>query len=274
MNNERLMQVKERLRLFGGVFFLINLLSILYAAVWLWQVLAGGNPDVQDLGHLLDGPSWVHWLGTDDMGRDILARLAHATGASLLVAFGVGSLVAVVGVSLGFVAGWRGGWVNRAFDFACDVVLALPGLLVALMVSALMQPRLLSLILILGLLGWVGMARMTRAQVMILKEMPYIRAARLGGVGKVRLFFAYILPNMAAPLAVESMLVMVGAMAAEAGLSFLGLGIPAPLPSLGGMIRDGVRYLLMAPHMVLAPAVVLICLTVGLNLLARGLRKA
>jgi peptide/nickel transport system permease protein len=125
----------------------------------------------------------------------------------------------------------------------------------------------------LGVLGWVGFCRLTRVQVMKLKGLPFVDAAVLGGVGTGRIFTRHLLPNCAGPLVVEALLVVAGSMVAEAGLSFLGLGIPAPLPSLGRMLRDGMKVVLVAPHLVVYPAVVLIGLTVGVNMLAEGLRR-
>ncbi|NBX85905.1 MAG: ABC transporter permease [Proteobacteria bacterium] len=231
------------------------------------------DPLIIDLAAVLAPPSAVHWLGADDLGRDVLARVVAGVGASLTVGFGVLLLTALVGIPLGLAAGWWGGWVERVAGKVSEVVLSFPGLLLALALTALLGPSLLNVVVALGLLGWVGFYRLTRVQVQRLRGLAFVRAAELAGVGTVRIWLRHILPNCAGPLQVEALLMVAGAMVAEAGLSFLGLGIPAPYPSLGGMLRDGMRFMLVAPWLVVIPAVVLIGLTVLVNLAAKVLRQ-
>ncbi|MFZ2587154.1 MAG: ABC transporter permease [Alphaproteobacteria bacterium] len=224
------------------------------------------------LDTILAAPNVLHWLGTDELGRDILLRLGQGVGLSLTVGLCVGAITAVVGITLGLWAGWKGGWVDTLINRLCDVVLSLPGLLMALALTALLGPSLVNVILALGLLGWVGFCRLARAEVLRLKNRPFVLAAKLGGVGTAGVLLRHVLPLAAPPLVVEAVVVVAGSMVAEAGLSFLGLGVPPPTPSLGGMLREGIRTAMVAPHAVLAPAVVLIGLTVSLNMVAEGLR--
>ena len=231
------------------------------------------DPLAMDLGALLQGPSWGHFLGTDGLGRDMLARALSASLTSLTVALGVWGVAAALGIAFGMLAGWFGGIVGRVFDMVCDMVLALPGLLVALLLSALLTPGVGTLIVVLGGLGWVGMARLVRAQVLTLRGMPYVLSAQIAGVRWPGVMARHLWPGVRGVVAVESLFILAGAMVAEAALSFLGLGIPAPAPSLGGMIRDGMRTMLVAPHAVVVPAVVLICLTLGLNMFAHRLKN-
>ena len=227
---------------------------------------------VLDLTRILHSPNTVHLLGTDELGRDVLMRLGQGVGLSLTVGLSVGLITAVIGITLGLVAGWRGGWVDGLVNRLCDVVLSLPGLLMALALTALLGPSLMNVILALGLLGWVGFCRLARAEVLRLKARRFVMAATLGGVGTRGVLVRHVLPLAAPPLVVEAVVIVAGSMVAEAGLSFLGLGVPPPTPSLGGMLREGIRYAMVAPTLVLAPAVVLIGLTISLNMVAEALR--
>jgi peptide/nickel transport system permease protein len=226
------------------------------------------------LANVLDAPSVNHWLGTDDLGRDVLARLVGGLQVSLLVGVGVLLLAGLIGIPLGLAAGWYGGWVDALITKACEVVLSFPGILLALALAALLGGSVLNVILALGLLGWVGFCRLVRVQVQVVRRQPYLAAATLAGVRGWRLWRWQILPNVLGPVRIEALLVVVGSMVAEAGLSFLGLGIPAPQPSLGGMLRDGLREVLGSPLLVVAPAVVLIGLTLCGHLLLRASQTA
>lgn len=231
------------------------------------------TPDLIRLDAMLAAPGRAAWLGTDELGRDVLTRLLAGIQVSLTVALSVWAITCVIGVTLGLVAGWKGGRVDALINRLCDVVLSVPGLLLALAMTALLGPSLRNVIVALGFLGWVGFARLTRAEVLRTKNKPFVDAARLSGVSGVRIVARHILPLAMTPVMVESVVVMAGSMVAEAGLSFLGLGVPPPTPSLGGMLREGIRYAMVAPHLVLVPAVVLIGLTIVLNLTAEALRR-
>jgi peptide/nickel transport system permease protein len=230
------------------------------------------NPTAINLETILQPPG-LTWLGTDELGRDVLARLLEGIQISLTVAVSVWLITSLIGLTLGLIAGWKGGWADALINRLCDVVLSLPGLLLALALTALLGPSLTNVIIALGLLGWVGFTRLTRAEVLRVKNRPFVEAAKLGGVRTPIILIRHILPHAMAPLMVESVVVLAGSMVAEAGLSFLGLGVPPPTPSLGGMLREGIRYAMVAPHLVVIPSVVLIGLTILLNVLAEGLRR-
>jgi peptide/nickel transport system permease protein len=249
------------------------ILGLLVAALAGASWFTGASPLAVDLTAVTQGATAHHWLGTDDLGRDVLARLAAGVRLSLTVALAVLGLTAVIGVPLGLLGGWYGGKVDAALTKATEIVLSFPGILLALALAALLGPGVGNVVVALGLLGWVGFCRLTRVQVQTLKNQPFVWAAQLGGVGQGVIWARHILPLCAGPLLVEALLVASGAMVAEAGLSFLGLGVPAPQPSLGGMLRDGMRTLLTSPHLVVVPAVVLMCLTLCLNMFATGLRR-
>lgn len=247
-------------------------LSALVGGLWVASALTHVHPLSVDLEALYQHPSLQHLLGTDDLGRDVVARLAAGVRLSLTVAAAVLVLTSCIGIPLGVLGGWYGGWVDAAVTKATEVVLSFPGLLLALALAALLGPGTGNVVVALGLLGWVGFCRLTRVQVQMLKTQPFVDAAQLGGVGQGRIWMRHILPLCMGPLLVEALFIASGTMVAEAGLSFLGLGVPAPAPSLGGMLRDGMRALLVAPQLVVVPAVVLISLTLSLNVLAQSLR--
>lgn len=253
----------------GGI---AALLAALLGCAWLSGAMSGADMMWIDVSRAYEASSWAHWLGTDDLGRDVLARLAGGMRVSLTVAAAVLFITGIIGVTLGFLAGWFGGWVDAVIGKMTEVVLSFPGLLLALALAALVGPGMGNVIVALGLLGWVGFCRLARVEVRKLRSMPFVNAAKLAGVRTGAIWGRHVLPNCTGPLLVEALLVVAGTMVAEAGLSFLGLGIPAPLPSLGGMLRDGMRDVLVAPQLVVFPALVLISLSVGANLLAQGLR--
>ena len=255
------------------VVFGLGLLAVCVLGLGGASFISKGQPLVVDISMAFDGVSWAHWLGTDDLGRDVLARLAAGVRTSLTVSMVVLGVTAGIGITLGLMAGWFGGWVDGIVSKLTEVVLSFPGLLLALALAALVGPGVGNVMVALGLLGWVGFCRLTRVEVKRLRGLAFVQAAKLSGVPTMEIWGRHILPNCVGPLLVEGLLVVAGTMVAEAGLSFLGLGIPAPLPSLGGMLRDGMRDVLVAPHLVVFPAVVLISLSVGTNVLAQGLRR-
>lgn len=251
----------------------LSLLCGLVALVWLAALVQGTPGNLIALPDMLHPPGGGHWLGADELGRDVLARAAAGIGLSLSVALSVGLVTALVGIPLGLVAGWFGGVVDGALLRLADVVLSFPGLLLALALAAMLGPSAVNVVLALGMLGWVGFFRLTRVQALALRDQPFVQAVVVAGVPLPQILAWHVLPNLAGPLVVEAVVVLAGTLVAEAGLSFLGLGVPPPQPSLGGMIREGIRYLLLAPHLVVVPAVMLFCLVIGVNLLAEGLRR-
>jgi peptide/nickel transport system permease protein len=230
------------------------------------------SPDAVDLPQILAGPSAGQWLGADDLGRPVFDRLVMGARTSFLVAFGVVGLSLLVGVTLGAFAGWFGGWPDLLLLRIIEVFQAFPGILLAIALAGLLGPGIENLILALALVGWVGYARLVRAQVLSLKEREHVAAALALGAGSGRIVFRHLLPLAAAPVLVEATFGVGGMVVAEAGLSFLGLGVQPPAASWGGMIRDGTRYLLVAPHLVLAPGLAVVLVTLAVNLLGDRLR--
>lgn len=248
------------------------------AVMCVWMVLAIGdlvfslNPNQVDLENILAGPSVHSWLGNDDIGRPILDRLVVGARTSLVVALWVVCISVTVGTVIGALSAWKGGWVDHVIVRVIDVFLAFPGMLLAIVLSGILGPGLENVIIALVLVGWVGFARLARAQTLSLKEREHVQAAVVLGSGVTRILRYHIIPLIAAPLIVEATFGIAGAVIAEAGLSFLGLGVQPPQASWGSMIRDGTRYLLVAPHMVLAPGLALMIVVLAANMLGDQLR--
>jgi peptide/nickel transport system permease protein len=236
--------------------------------------LLGLAPDVIHLDKILASADAAAWLGYDDLGRSVLARLLAGAGVSLLVATTVTLFTLTLGTTLGLLAGYFGGWADRLLVQITDVFMAFPGILLAIAFAAVLGPGLGNLILALCLTSWVGYARLTRAQALSLRHRQHVLAAVTLGASTPRILLRHMLPLLAAPLLVELTFSIASLVIAEASLSFLGLGIQAPNASWGAMLRDGVRYLLVAPHYVLAVGISLMSLVLAVNVLGDRLRDA
>ncbi|HEX5538930.1 MAG TPA: ABC transporter permease [Methylophilaceae bacterium] len=230
------------------------------------------QPDLIHLDRILHTPGRHAVLGTDDLGRDVLARLLVGAQVSLFVAVSVTAITLSLGIPLGLVAGYYGGGIDRLLMHVTDVFLAFPGILLAIAFAAVLGPGLNNLVLALCLTSWVGYARLTRAQALSLRTRQHVLAAQSLGASTPRIMLKHMLPLLAAPLVVEATYSIAGLVIAEASLSFLGLGIQAPAASWGAMLRDGVRYLLVAPHYVLAVGISLMSLVLAVNVLGDRLR--
>ena len=239
------------------------------AAPW----VAPQNPSAIDLEHRLEGPTSTHMAGTDELGRDTFSRLVWGARLSLAVSVSVVAVSLALGLAIGGLAGYRGGWIDTALTtFAMNTFLALPGILLAIAFAAFLGPGFINLVLALAIGGWAGYARLVRAQVMSVREKEYVEAARALGAGGMRIFFRHILPNIVQPVLVQAAIGMAGVILAEATLSFLGLGIPAPTPSWGSMLNDARSHLFDSPHHVLAPAIAVACAVLGFNFVGDALR--
>jgi peptide/nickel transport system permease protein len=259
---------RQPLAAFGLAMLTVFVLSGLLAP---W--IAPANPAAIDLLHRLDGPSLTHWCGTDELGRDTFSRLVWGARLSLLVSVSVVSISLALGLAIGGLAGYKGGWIDNLLTiFAMNTFLALPGILLAIAFAAFLGPGFQNLVLALAIGGWAGYARLVRAQVLTVKEREYVEAARALGASDWRIFFRHILPNMIQPLMVQAAIGMGGVILAEATLSFLGLGIPAPAPSWGSMLNDSRSHLFDSPHLVLFPALAMALAVLSFNFLGDALR--
>ncbi len=208
------------------------------------------DPYTMEIELAYSGPQGSAFLGYDSLGRDLLSRIVYGMGTSLIVAVGVVVFTGLIGVAIGLIAGWCGGKVDTLLMRFADIVLSLPGILVAVMFVALSEPSIFNIILALSLTGWVGFARLARVQTQIIKKADFVTASSLLGVSSFGILMRHILPNISTVLFVEGLFTAVGAMMAEAGLSFLGVGLAPPTPSLGSLLKEGAGAIMIAPHIV------------------------
>ncbi len=251
---------------------LLLLLLFTVAAIFApW--LAPQDPAQLDLTGRLMSPSPAHWFGTDELGRDILSRTVYGARISLIVAVSVVGLSLAAGLIVGCLAGFYGGWTDTVLNvYVSNAFLALPGILLAIAFVAFLGPGLFNLILALAISGWVGYARLIRAQVMAVKEREFVEAARALGATDLRILCRHILPNILQPLVVQAAIGMAGAVLAEATLSFLGLGIPQPAASWGSMLNDARSHLFDSPHLVFFPAMAVMLCVLSFNFIGDALR--
>ncbi|HXB61410.1 MAG TPA: ABC transporter permease [Acidobacteriaceae bacterium] len=263
----------ERTRLPGlAVAGVVLLLLFTLCAVFA-PLLAPYDPAQLDLNARLLPPSHTHLFGTDELGRDILSRTIFGARISLIVAVSVVSISFAIGLAAGALAGFYGGWLDAIINiYVMNAFLALPGILLAIAFVAFLGPGLWNLILALSIGGWVGYARLVRAQVMAVKEREFVEAARALGAKDLRIFLKHILPNIVQPLIVQAAIGMAGAVLAEATLSFLGLGIPPPAASWGSMLNDARSHLFESPHMIAFPAIAVMLCVLSFNFIGDALR--
>jgi peptide/nickel transport system permease protein len=258
----------QPLAVLGAVLLAVIVVTAIFA-----PVIAPANPAVIDLSHRLAPPNATHWLGADELGRDILSRILYGARLSLIVAVSVVGCSLLLGIVLGGIAGYYGGVLDTMLNvFVMNAFLALPGILLAIAFVAFLGPGLINLILALSVGGWVGYARLVRGQVLAVKEKEFVEAARALGASDLRIFVRHILPNIIQPLIVQSAIGMAGAVLAEATLSFLGLGVPPPAASWGSMLDGGRSHLFDAPHLVIFPALAVMLCVLSFNFLGDALR--
>ena len=220
----------------------------------------------------LAGPTMAHPFGLDELGRDILARVLAGARISFLVGFVVVGVSASVGTALGAVAGYFGGAIDDVVSRLIDVLLAFPGLLLAIALVAVLGPSLGNVLFALTIIGWVGYARLVRAQVLRAREFEYVQAARALGSSTLRVLYRHVVPTALPAVVVQSTLGMAAAIIGEAALSFLGLGVQPPTPSWGTMLDAGRSHLFDAPHLTIVPGVAIALLVVGFNFAGDALR--
>lgn len=252
-----------------GAGFVLLLVIAGIAAPW----LAPYDPSDLNLATRLSAPRWEHFLGCDELGRDILSRLIYGARVSLIVGISVVAVSLTVGLLIGAMAGYYGGLLDRFFNvIVINTLQAFPGILLAIAVVAFLGQGLEKLVAALSIGGWIGYARLVRGQVMQVKELEYVTAARALGASDLRILGLHILPNIIQPVIVQAAIGMAGAVLSEATLSFLGLGVPPPTPSWGSMLNDGRSHLFDAPHLVIFPALAVMFAVLAFNFLGDGLR--
>jgi peptide/nickel transport system permease protein len=244
---------------------------VLFALFAPW--IAPQDPALIDLPSRLHAPSSAHWFGTDELGRDIFSRVIYGARISMLVGSSVVAGSLLMGLIFGSIAGYYGGYADRFFNvIVMNAFLSFPGILLAIAFVAFLGPGIFNLILALCIGGWVGYARLVRAQVLAVKEREFIEAARALGASDWRIVRHHIWPNIIQPVIVQAAIGMAGSVLAEATMSFLGLGVPPPTASWGSMLNDGRAHLFDAPHLVLFPAAAVMLAVLSFNFIGDALR--
>jgi peptide/nickel transport system permease protein len=247
--------------------------ALLIIAALFAPLIAPANPAAQNLADRLQSPSRAHWMGTDELGRDILSRVLYGARISLFVSTCVVLGCGLTGLALGMLAGYHGGVFDRIVNLLfINAFLSFPGVLLAIAFAAFFGPGIGKVILALIITGWAGYARLARAQVLKVKELEFVLAARSLGASHLRILLQHLLPNILQPVLIQATIGMAGAILAEATLSFLGLGVLAPLPSWGSMLNDARSHLFDAPHMVVFPALAVMLAVLAFNLLGDAWR--
>jgi peptide/nickel transport system permease protein len=247
----------------------VFLLSAALLAPW----ISPANPAKQDLPGRLRAPSSAHWMGTDELGRDVLSRTIYGARVSLMVSVCVVAGCGLIGLAIGMLAAYAGGWFDRVVNLLfINAFLSFPGILLAIAFAAFFGPGIGKVILALIITGWAGYARLARAQVLKVKELEFILAARSLGASHLRILLRHLLPNILQPILIQATIGMAGAILAESTLSFLGLGVLTPIPSWGSMLNDARGHLFDAPYMVVFPALAVMTAVLAFNLLGDAWR--
>ena len=261
--------LRNRLAAAGGTvilfFFLVSALPGLFAS---------HEPNRIDIVNILHPPSAAHPLGTDDLGRDVLARVVHGARVSLKVGFVAVGIATALGLLVGLLSGFYGGWVDAVLMRFVDMMLCFPTFFLILSVIAFLEPSIINIMVVIGLTGWMGVARLVRAETLSIKERDFVAAARAQGAGDARIIFRHVLPNTLAPILVAATLGVAGAILTESALSFLGIGVQPPTPSWGNILTSGKDNIEYAWWLSLFPGLAILFTVLGYNLLGEGIRDA
>jgi peptide/nickel transport system permease protein len=248
------------------------ILALLVAFALLAPLLAPHDPVRQNLDQDLLRYSSDHPLGTDKLGRDILSRTLYGGRISLLVGVVTVTISLSIGLLIGSMSGYFGGWTDQLLMRLVDVLMAFPGILLAIAFTAVLGPGLDHVILALCLIGWTGYARLVRGEILSLREREFVQAAKALGCKPERVIVQHLLPNLIPPMLIQATFGLAAAVIAEGSLSFLGLGVEPPTPSWGSMLNDGRQFLLVAPHLTTYPGIAIMITVFGLNLVGDGLQ--
>jgi peptide/nickel transport system permease protein len=251
----------------GGIVLFMFLLAVL-------APMTGKDPGAIDIAHRLEPPSWQFPLGTDDLGRDVLTRILYGARISLLVGFVAVGIATAIGIVLGALAGYYGKWIDATLMRFVDIMLCFPTFFLILAVIAFLEPSIWNIMIIIGLTGWMGVARLVRAEFLSLRERDFVQAARALGASDRRIIFRHLLPNALSPVLVSATLGVAGAILTESALSFLGIGVQPPTPSWGNMLIVGKQTLGTAWWLSAFPGVAILLTVLGYNLLGEGIRDA
>ena len=239
----------------------------------IYKILIGFDSSVMEVDEILVVPNLTYWFGRDDFGRDIYLRLIDGFINSFQIILSVTLITSISGILIGVLSGYLGGRLDQVIKFVTTLFMSFPGILLAIAFAAILSPGKLNLIIALSIGGWVGYARLARAQTLLVKEQDFVKASQTMGSSKSRTVFRHILPALSTPMIVETTYAIAGLIIAEASLSFLGLGLQAPEASLGGMMRDSVRYLLASPHYAIIVGASIMSMVFAINFFGDFLHK-
>ncbi len=252
----------------------LALIVVMFLIAGFASFLAPYDPGKTDVSLKLKPPSFQHYVGTDQLGRDVFSRMLHGSRISLSVGFVAVAISIFIGILLGAVAGYYGRWVDSILMRFVDTMLCFPSFFLILTIVALMGPKILNIMIVIGITSWMGTARFVRAEFLSLRERDYVQAAQALGVKDHRIIFRHILPNALAPVFVSATLKVASAILIEAGLSFLGFGVQPPEPSWGNILTEGRTYIFDAWWLTVFPGLAILITVLSFNLLGEGLRDA
>ncbi|KAA0895091.1 oligopeptide ABC transporter permease [Oryzomonas rubra] len=260
---------RNRFAVAGAIVVLLMLAVALLA-----PLIVHFGPNEINAREVLDPPSLRHWFGTDDLGRDVFSRIVYGARISLLVGFAAAGIAVLIGTVLGLVAGFYGGWIDNILMRVVDIMFCFPTFFLILAVITFLRPSIWYIMIVIGLTGWMGVARLVRAETLSIREMDYIMAARCIGCSDRRIIFRHILPNAVSPALVAATLGIAGAILTESALSFLGIGVQPPTPSWGNILTSGKDYIEFAWWLSLFPGLAILVTVLAYNLLGEGVRDA
>jgi peptide/nickel transport system permease protein len=261
--------LKNKLAVIGGILVLLVFILSIFA-----PLVAPYNPSTIDIKNILVGPSASHVLGTDDLGRDVLSRMLWGGRISLQVGFVAVGIATLIGILLGSLAGYYGGWIDSMLMRSVDIMLSIPTIFLVLAVIAILEPSIMNIMIVIGLTSWMEPARLIRAEFISLKEREFVIAARAMGAPDSRIILRHVLPNGLSPILVSATMGIGGAILIESALSFLGLGVQPPTPSWGSLLSSGKDNIEIAWWLSAFPGLAILITVLGYNLLGEGIRDA
>lgn len=260
--------ISNKLFLSGAIIILILIIFAVLA-----PFLAKYNPTDINLKDALLAPSSGHFFGTDSLGRDLYSRIIYGARISLSVGFIAVAISALIGIFIGAIAGYYGGWLDNCLSRFIDIMLCFPSFFLILAVVALLEPNIINVMVIIGLTNWMGLARLVRGQVLSIKEMEFVQAGKAAGTTNFNIIIRHIIPNTMGPIVVSLILAVAGAILIESAISFLGLGVQPPIPSWGNMLIDAKQSLGVCWWTIMFPGLAILITVLGFNMLGEGLRE-
>lgn len=260
---------KNRLALLGAA-----VVIVLFAVSIFASFLSSYSPDQIDVSQILNPPSRAHIFGTDELGRDVFTRVLYGSRISLKVGFVAVGIATLIGVILGSISGFYGKWVDSLVMRVVDIMLCFPSFFLILAVISILEPSIYNIMIVIGVTGWMGVARLVRAEFLSLKERDFVVAARAIGAGNLRVMFSHVLPNAMAPVLVSATLGVAAAVLTESALSFLGIGVQPPTPSWGNILTEGKDNIEIAWWLSLFPGFAILITVLSYNLLGEGIRDS